>query len=901
MGTERHATVPAASRAIIRGNPEPTPEPPTVSTQLIGRTRELGALAAALERLAGGQPAFVELAGEPGIGKTRLLGELAAQAQRRGWPVLSGRATEFEHDAPYGLWADAVEPHLRALDGRRVRGLAGDELAALAVALPAFAELLGRPAPPAERYVVHRALRGLLERLAAPRPLVLCLDDLHWADPASHDLVAALARRPPAGAVLVAVAYREGQAPGAVVAALAGAVRLAPAPLTRTEAAALSDDPELYELSGGNPFYLEQLARDGGGTAPGAAIRAAAPGAGIPAAVAAALAGELAALPADARGVLEAAAVAGEPFEPDLVAAVAELSEDLTLTALDGLLERALVRATLTPRRFAFRHPVVRHAVYAAAPAAWRLGAHARAAAALERRGAGPVERAHHVEHAARRGDRAAVDLLAEAAARVLGQAPASAARFLQSALRLLPDGADRGELLRTRAYALLDAGRLEEAHAAFAEALELLPRDAWEERGLLICSQTSLEAWSGLPLEEPLRRLRAALAEEPGGASLAGFALRMPLAGLELYELRLDRVPAIATEALAQARGVDVGHHRLEGGALVMVALGHAAAGRTDEASAAVEEAITLLAGLDDSEIGSYSQGFCDAGWALSLLGRYEEALAWLRRGAEIDHRAGHGYFMPVLLTTRLYPLIQLGRLAEAIAVGEEAAEAAWASSNPGLRAGPHGDLALARLLAGDADGALRDAREAVRLAADARLWRAKAGWTLGVVEAAGRPDAGIATILQAAGGPELPHVLPAERPFVWAALAEAELARGDVAAAERARRRATRRRRGPDARARRAHAGGRAARRRPPRRRGHSRGARRGRAIGAARSRPRPRRRGRRAGRGGRPRARRGGAQAGGRRVRAVRRRTPARPDGARAAPPGRPHLAPRSDRLA
>ena len=98
------------------------------------------------------------------------------------------------------------------------------------------------------------------------------------------------------------------------------------------------------------------------------------------------------------------------------------------------------------------------------------------------------MERAHHVEHAARRGDRAAIDLLAEAAGRVFGQAPASAARYLESALRLLPDGAEeaprRFELLKTRAYALFGAGQLEAAHAALAETLELVPRDAWEQRG---------------------------------------------------------------------------------------------------------------------------------------------------------------------------------------------------------------------------------------------------------------------------------------------------------------------------------------------------------------------------------------------------------------------------------
>ena len=99
---------------------------------------------------------------------------------------------------------------------------------------------------------MHRALRGLLTRLAGARPLVLCLDDVHWADPASLELLAALARRPPEGRVLLALAYREGQASDALVAALGDAVRtdraerLAPGPLSRVEAAALCGDDRRF-------------------------------------------------------------------------------------------------------------------------------------------------------------------------------------------------------------------------------------------------------------------------------------------------------------------------------------------------------------------------------------------------------------------------------------------------------------------------------------------------------------------------------------------------------------------------------------------------------------------------------------------------------------------------------
>src|SRR6185369_15250109 len=96
-----------------------------------------------------------------------------------------------------------------------------------------------------------------------------------------------------------------------------------------------------------------------------------------------------------------------------------------------------LVRPTEVPRRFRFRHPLVRRAVYESAPAGWRLGAHERTARALQERGASAVERAHHVERSARAGDPAAVAVLREAAAQAGARAPASAAHLYRAALRV--------------------------------------------------------------------------------------------------------------------------------------------------------------------------------------------------------------------------------------------------------------------------------------------------------------------------------------------------------------------------------------------------------------------------------------------------------------------------------
>jgi hypothetical protein len=147
--------------------------------------------------------------------------------------------------------------------------------------------------------------------------------------------------------------------------------------------------------------------------------------------------------------------------------------------AVDELLELDLIRTTDVPRRFRFRHPLVRRAVYQATAGGWRLGAHERCAAALAERGAAAVARAHHVERSARQGDLAAVAVLraaGEAAARL---APESAARWFGGALRLLPETAsvwDRAELLLARAWALAAVGRFADSHEAVLEAVALVP-----------------------------------------------------------------------------------------------------------------------------------------------------------------------------------------------------------------------------------------------------------------------------------------------------------------------------------------------------------------------------------------------------------------------------------------
>ncbi|HEY6748183.1 MAG TPA: AAA family ATPase, partial [Mycobacteriales bacterium] len=392
---------------------------PVRAEHLVGRRAELALLADALAGIGARPPTAVAVTGEPGIGKTALLAELAARARDSGHLVLTGSATELEADLPFSVFVDALDRHVEERAPDLAAGLAGGTRAELAGLLPALSDATVHTGMPLqhERYRAHRAVRELLELLATAPGLLLVLDDLHWADPGSVELLAALLRRPPAAPVLMALGLRPHQAPDRLSAALEQAHRVGA--LVRVEPAALGPDEsrqllgpavtgsaaaELHRRSGGNPFYLQQLARSPGG----AGARPAGPGlrdAGVPRAVAAALAEELAALGPAARRLAEGAAVLGDPFDAELAAAAAALDPAAAPAALDELLRRDLVRSTELPRSFRFRHPLVRTAAYEGVPGGWRLGAHERAAAALGALGAPAAARAVHLEQSARHGD----------------------------------------------------------------------------------------------------------------------------------------------------------------------------------------------------------------------------------------------------------------------------------------------------------------------------------------------------------------------------------------------------------------------------------------------------------------------------------------------------------------
>ena len=242
-----------------------------LTDQFVGRAEELGSFDQVLGEVDQGVASAIVLIGEPGIGKTRFLAEFARSADEHGRLVLAGSASELERDLPFSVFVDALDEYLRGLGPDRLAMLDEDVRTELSHVFPSLSALgtASGVALQHERYRSHRAVRALLEELAKTRSLVLVLDDVHWADSASVELLGALLRRPPAAGVLIVLAVRPHQMPERLSAAIeradrAGAVtRIELGALTALEARQLVGEEAavLYDESGGNPFYLEQLAR----------------------------------------------------------------------------------------------------------------------------------------------------------------------------------------------------------------------------------------------------------------------------------------------------------------------------------------------------------------------------------------------------------------------------------------------------------------------------------------------------------------------------------------------------------------------------------------------------------------------------------------------------------------
>ena len=692
---------------------------------LVGRARELGELDGALARLAAGQPWFVQIVGEPGIGKSCLLGELCRRGEQRGYLALEGRAAEFERDIPFGLIVDALNDYVGAAEPAVLRALDEDterELASIFPSLPMPEGGSPSGGRGAERYRLHYAIRGLLERLTKSRPVVLAFDDVHWADAASAEMLNHLLRRF-RGPLLMAVAYRPSAERG--LAALAAAARLGSStrvelgPLTKAQAKHLIgpevDDAAramLYRESGGNPFYLEQLARSPliqstGSTAAVDGAQA------VPPAVIAAIHAELLDVSPEARLALEAGAVAGASFEPELVAAVAERDVTDVLGALDELLAVDFIRPTDVPRRFRFRHPIVRRAVYDEMPPAWRIGAHGRAAEFLAATHSPLDVRAHHVAISAPRGDERGIALLVEAGRDAAPRAPETAGRWLLRATHLLPRSeADerRLSLLSEAASALMFAGAYDDSLRVLDEAGELLAPERTDERAVLAARIAFAKRMSGRPFESRAL-VEQALAPLPPD-SQAGLGLALELALDHYWRGEFAAMYVIANSVRGPAR--ERGEGLLLSWAAGLCSLASTALGRWEDANGELDEAERTLRGLPDDQLAEHLDIVGYVAQAAATLEQVDCALEHVRRGLRLARLTGQIPFVPGLLVLETNALFMKGRIADAVAVAETATDAAELTGNDQLVVWALWADAMVCSCAGDMTRALTSAQEA-------------------------------------------------------------------------------------------------------------------------------------------------------------------------------------------
>jgi len=452
----------APARPAGRNRPRPAELP------LVGRQPELSALDAVLDVAAGGRVGAAMLVGEPGIGKTRLLQEVAGRAAARGFATGAGRCSQDDGAPPLWPWT-AV---LRELGETAL----ADRLTAPAQPPPG---VLSAQSAEAARFALWHDVAGALAAASARQPLLIVLDDLHWADPSSLKLlrhvvatgagrIALLGARralpPPSGAlaeVLEALA-RYGGARIDLDGLAEAEVRTLVHAVTGREADA-AEAARLRDRTGGNAFLLTELARLDSAES-------------VPAAVADVVAARAATLPEPARELLRAAAVVGREFDLALLAAVTGDTEDEVLDRLDPALAEGLVAET-GPEVFRFSHALIRDAVHDAIPPTRRARRHAAVARVVA--AAGDPGRAVRHWLAAGPGHARDAWLAAEAAARHAASVYAwdEAAEFLDAAVTAQQDDPaatreQRYALLMSRVTACRQNGDLDGLDAAQVSAV---------------------------------------------------------------------------------------------------------------------------------------------------------------------------------------------------------------------------------------------------------------------------------------------------------------------------------------------------------------------------------------------------------------------------------------------
>ncbi|MDP1806950.1 MAG: AAA family ATPase, partial [Acidimicrobiales bacterium] len=353
---------------------------------------------------------FVLVAGEPGIGKTRLVHEAVSAAAARGRMVAWGRCEEGDGAPPFWPWVQVMRALLEHPDTGAVRAALGAHGAELAQLVPEVAGVVGDLGPPkpldpaGARYRFFEAVGGFLEKLATSGALALVIDDLQWADPPSLELTVHLARRVPTLNALLIATYRDvdpapdgrltetlaalGRLPGRLNVRLGGLNRDEVAQFMAHEAggeAPAGVVDVVWARAAGNPFFVGELTRL---LVAEKRLTADAAGAAVPWAVRQVVERRLARLPDETQRLLTVAAVTGLDFDLRVVAAAAGVSLDTALDLIDLAVAAGVVaEQPAAAERFVFAHALVQETVYAEASRLRRARLHGQVAEALEQVG----------------------------------------------------------------------------------------------------------------------------------------------------------------------------------------------------------------------------------------------------------------------------------------------------------------------------------------------------------------------------------------------------------------------------------------------------------------------------------------------------------------------------------
>jgi tetratricopeptide (TPR) repeat protein len=480
----------------------------------VGRERELAELEAHLAAASAGHGGLVLLGGEPGVGKTRLLDELAARARDRGMVPLWGRCWEEGGAPPYWPWVQVLRAHLRRSDAARVVAELGPQAAVLATLLPELASPSSSPIggvssasrnPEHKRFLLFDAVAACLRAASTRDALLVLLDDVHAADRQSLRLLGFLGRELRGTPVLVACAHREAEvrASPPVADALAQAARegaalhIAGFPErdvarfvetragVRPSAAVVA---ALHRQTGGNPFFLDEvvhlLGPQGRLTQPRAKVGGRL---GVPVRIRDAVEHRLEPLSVECRTVLDTASVIGLECTLRQLGTLVRVEPAVLLGHVDEAVGAGIVTAARgAGGRVRFVHALFREALYDGLPAARRVALHADVGRMMEQQADTPAaELAHHFLEASEGG--AHIEGAVEYARRAAAEATArlayeEAAQLAERALQALdlhdqPDAVLRGELLVDLGEARQRMGALDAARVALQDAVAIARR----------------------------------------------------------------------------------------------------------------------------------------------------------------------------------------------------------------------------------------------------------------------------------------------------------------------------------------------------------------------------------------------------------------------------------------